>query len=582
MTRLLRRLAQYGDIGWLDYHFADFIAGSDGADPDDVVMLTAAMLSEANRRGDVCLDLVALAGKAMFSSTVIEAADIPAAPDLEDWRARLLASCCVGEPDKRAPLTLQGNRLYLNRFWHYEEAVAGTIRRLLGRDDGADPKQARELFDSLFARSGPLDDDQRSAVLGAAQRSISVISGGPGSGKTSCVVRIIALLLACDSACRVALAAPTGKAAARMMESIRQGMEQLDIDDHIRQAAPVEAQTLHRLLGYRNREFTRSAEHPLSADCVIVDEASMIDLKLMYHLVEALPENARLILLGDRDQLASVAAGSVLGDITGHGYDLDDVTSPVARSVSLLRRNYRFGRDSAIGQLAAQVNSGQAAAAMDRLRRSEAGLHWYAPTAEQVDGAALEWICSAYAAIFDCQDPRQALDVFERSRVLCATNQGPLGVEAVGRLIGEQLLARAGLPTADLYHGLPIMITRNRHELGLFNGDSGILWRDGNGLRACFRDPDGIRLLALNRLPEFTPAWASTVHKAQGSEYDSVLLILPPDADSDVLTRELLYTAVTRARREFRLHAGETAVARSVERLSRRHAGLAAKLGWPS
>ena len=580
MIRLLNRLAQTGDIGWLGYHFAEFIASSEQGRSDDCVVLTAAMLCEANRRGDVCLDLAAATSRPMFSSALVDSDEIPRAPDLAGWRDRLVASSCVGKPGIRAPLTLDGSRLYLNRFWHYEDRVASALGGLLIRGDEADPKSAAQLFDSLFATSGLLDDGQRSAVLGAASRHFSIISGGPGSGKTSCVVRIIALLLARDPACRIALAAPTGKAAARMMESIRQGMERLDIDEQIRRAVPGEAQTLHRLLGYRNRDFSRDAEHPLSADCVIVDEASMIDLKLMYHLVNALSESARLILLGDRDQLASVAAGNVLGDITGHGHDLDSVTAPVAKSVSLLHNNYRFGADSAIGQLADRVNHGQSDAALDMLGRDGRGLSWYPTATEQLDSAAREWICSAYEAIFSSQSPARALDVFEQSRVLCATNQGPLGVDAIGRLIGEQLLSRAGKPAADLYHGLPIMITRNRHELGLFNGDTGILWRETDRLRAAFRDAGGIRLLALNRLPEFTPAWASTVHKAQGSEFDSVLLILPPDADSEVLTRELLYTAITRARRDFRLHAPAAVVERTIARLSRRHAGLASKLGW--
>jgi exodeoxyribonuclease V alpha subunit len=580
MMRLLERLARYGDIGWLAYHFAEFIADSDSAAADDVVLLTAAMLCEANRNGDVCIELGAAAGKPMLPGGIVDAGELPVAPDLAAWRARLLTSSCVAGPDQRAPLTLENDRLYLNRFWHYEHCVADALERLLMRGTDIDRQSVEQLFDRLFATSEALDEGQRDAVLGAASRSFSVISGGPGSGKTSCVVRIIALLLAQNPDCRIALAAPTGKAAARMMESIRQGIQRLDIDESIRRAVPDDAQTLHRLLGYRNREFSRGAGHPLAEDCVIVDEASMIDLKLMHHLVGALSESARLILLGDRDQLASVAAGNVLGDITGHGHDLDATTAPIAKSVSLLSHNYRFGTDSPIGQLAAQVNNGQAAAALEALSRDQVGLHWYQQPGDQLDAAALEWACSAYAAIFDCRDPGQALDVFERSRVLCATNQGPLGVEAVGNQIGERLLASAGLAAADLYHGLPIMITRNRHELGLYNGDSGILWRDGGQLRACFRDSGGIRLLALNRLPEFTPAWASTVHKAQGSEYDSVLLVLSPDAESEVLTRELLYTAITRARLEFRLHSPRAGLMHAVESLSRRHAGLADKLGW--
>ena len=469
-------------------------------------------------------------------------------------------------------------RLYLNRFWHYEDAVAGRIQALLARgDDGAST-----LFTDLFGGADDIDASQKQAVLTAASKPFSVISGGPGSGKTSTVVRILAVLLARDPRCRIALAAPTGKAAARMQDSIHQRLDGLDIDEELRAGFDLEAQTLHRLLGYRGQSFVHGPAHPLAFDCVIVDEASMIDLKLMYHLLLALRPTARLILLGDRDQLASVAAGNVLGDITGHGHAIDAGTAGVAAAVSLLGGNYRFAGDSAIGRLAGHVNRGETDAAIELLAAGGHGLRWWqTPGADTLDPAALEWICAAYLPIFSCRSAAAALDVYEASRVLCATNRGPLGVDVVGQLISAELLSRAGLPAAALYPGLPIMITRNHYSLGLFNGDSGILWRDAGGLRACFRSADGVRAIPVNRLPAYTPAWASTVHKSQGSEFDSVLLVLPADADSEALSRELLYTAVTRARRNFLLQASPTVLSAAIGRLTRRYSGLAARLGWP-
>ncbi|MDH3859323.1 MAG: ATP-binding domain-containing protein, partial [Gammaproteobacteria bacterium] len=285
----------------------------------------------------------------------------------------------------------------------------------------------------------------------------------------------------------------------------------------------------------------------------------------------------------DRDQLASVAAGNVLGDITGHGHARDTRVSPLAASIALLRNNYRFDRDSAIGEMASLVNQGRSTDAIDLLRRNDAGLRWHCESTDQIDAEALAGLYDAYQPIFEQDTPEDALGVYESTRVLCATNWGPCGVESLNSRISSALLARNQMPESDLYCGLPIMITRNHHELGLYNGDTGILWQyPQQGLRACFRDSGGgIRDLAINRLPDFTPAWASSVHKSQGSEFDSVLLILPYDPESEALSRELIYTAITRARQQFILHAAESVVIKAIEKLTRRHSGLAHKLGWP-
>jgi exodeoxyribonuclease V alpha subunit len=367
-----------------------------------------------------------------------------------------------------------------------------------------------------------------------------------------------------------------------MMDSINQRIDHIDMGAAIRDALPTTASTIHRLLGYRQHGYRYHEHHKLAVDCVVVDEASMIDLQLMFHLLTALPATARLILLGDRDQLASVAAGNVLGDITGHGIAVEPASTPLAASIALLRNNYRFDHDSAIGEVAAHVNQGQSKAALELLRRGDRGLRWYADGHDQIPADAMTWLYAAYEPIFDSNSPADALEVYEKTRVLCATNQGPLGVKSLNRMISQAMLARNNLPESNLYAGLPILIKRNHHELGLFNGDTGILWQYSSGLRACFRGSAGdIRDLAVNRLPEFVPAWASTVHKSQGSEFDSVFLVLPSDPDSEALSRELLYTAITRARQQFILHAPDSVVINSIDNLTQRHSGLARKLGWP-
>ncbi len=582
MSRLLYQLARLGDIGWLSFHFAEFIASQSQTSIDDPLCLSAAMLCEANQQGSVCINLAELGGKPMFTSTGIDPDFIPGAVTTAEWCRQLHGSDCVGEPGTVAPMTLDGHRLYLNRFWFYEDFSATTIRQMLARGSAVEQSRADSAYDSMFTSLTGMDRDQKQAVLTAASKSFSVISGGPGSGKTSTVVRILQLLLTLDPECRIALVAPTGKAAARMMDSIRQRVDQLDVAEAGKNALPIEARTIHRLLGYRRHGFEYDENHRLPFDCVIVDEASMVDLKLMFHLLAALPQHARLILLGDRDQLASVAAGNVLGDITGHGHAMEAGSSDLTASIALLRSNYRFGKDTAIGELAELVNQGNSETALELLHQEQRGLRWYADQPERIHSQALSWLYDAYQPVFTSQSAGEALDIYESTRVLCATNQGPLGVEALNQAISSALLARNESPESTLYHGLPIMITRNHHQLGLYNGDTGILWSHKMGLRACFRDAEhGIRDLAINRLPGFTPAWASTVHKSQGSEFDSVLLIMPSDTDSEVLSRELVYTAVTRARKHFILHGSARIMADAIGKLTRRHSGLAQKLGWP-
>ena len=583
MTGLVYSLARSGDISWLSYFFAEFVSRQDGSAIDDLPGLSAALVSEANLAGDVCVELDQYRARPLFNSAQIDAGLIPANLDSADWCASLQKCSCVGGPHENAPLILEGHRLYLGRLWFYEDAAARKIRAMLDDQPTTDPQTIVSQIDALFTTEKAVDEDQKNAVLAAATKKFSVISGGPGSGKTSTVIRILAMLLTQDPTCRIALAAPTGKAAARMTDSLRQRLNHVDSESGSTINLPGEATTLHRLLGYRGNGFNYDEHKRLPVDCVVIDEASMIDLKLMFHLLAALPEHARLILLGDRDQLASVAAGNVLGDITGHGHALDTRINPLAASITLLRKNYRFDRDSAIGELASLVNQGRSTEAIDLLCLDDAGLGWYRESSDQVDAEALTWLYDAYQPIFEQDTPGDALRIYESTRVLCATNWGPCGVESLNARISAALLTRNLMPESDLYSGLPIMITRNHHELGLYNGDTGILWQyQQQGLRACFRDSDGgIRDLAINRLPDFTPAWVSTVHKSQGSEFDSVLLILPDDPESEALSRELIYTAITRARQQFILHAAKSVVINAIENLTRRHSGLAHKLGWP-
>ncbi len=489
MSSLLQRLAHEGDISWLSYYFADFICSRDGATIDSLLAHSAALVSEANLAGNVCVELEHFDGRALFPGNRSDDQRMPRGLPPGEWCAALDSSCCVGTGGQPAPLILEANRLYLNRYWYYEHRVAQKILAMLTLDTINDGARIEAGIKALFADQQDSDEDQANAVRAAASRAFSVISGGPGSGKTSTVIRILAVLLAQSPGYRIALAAPTGKAAARMMDSIRQRLESLQIDSSIKAALPLEARTIHRLLGYRHQGFSYDAKRRLPVDCVVIDEASMIDLKLMYQLLEALPDHAQLILLGDRDQLASVAAGNVLGDITGHGHRGGTQTQAIAAATSLLRSSYRFGHDSAIGELAQQVRVGEATAAIDLLRAAKPGLRWFADAppvdgVEQVNADALAWLSDAYQPIFASDTAAQAIDVYERTRLLCATNRGPLGVDTLNSRLSTLLLARNHRPQAELFAGLPIMITRNFQELGLFNGDVGMLWSFDSELRA--------------------------------------------------------------------------------------------------
>ena len=581
MKALLNQLAQQGEIDWLSYYFAQFISAQAGCDIDDLLGLSAALVSEANLAGDVCIDLDLLQNKPLFHSSRIHIDEIPQPIDSHAWAQHLRDSPVVGDADQKTPLTLHGHRLYLHRYWHYENQVAASIRARLGPSDPVDERALSTQMDALFVDAKAEEQQQRHAVEQAVRQRFSVISGGPGTGKTTTVVKILAALLALKPGSRIALSAPTGKAAARMMASLQTRIDQINIDAKLRALVPTEASTLHRLLGYRQRHFQYGLDHRLPYDYVIVDEASMIDLSLMFHLLQALPDQACLILLGDRDQLASVSAGNVLGDITGHGRSLDQATPELSSAIALLSHSYRFDAAGGIANLAQQVNLGQSHAAISLLEAGDESIRWHISEQEQLDPDCLDWILNAYEGVFEADSAAAALHHFEKTRVLSAINWGPLGVVELNQLISSKMQERHQFAASDAFHGLPIMVNRNHYELGIFNGDTGILWQTANGLVACFAIAEGkLREIRLNRLNDYSPAWVTTVHKSQGSEFDSVLLVLPGDVEAEVLSRELLYTAITRARLGFILHAGRSVITRTIERLTKRPSGLAARLGW--
>jgi exodeoxyribonuclease V alpha subunit len=618
---ILVSLQQNAQLSALSVHFARFIARTAGLDEDHPVVLTAAALSQRNQQGDVCLPLAELAGQALFPQAVL--AESTRAPALQSWCETLLNCRCVGVPGERAPMILDRERLYLHRFWRHETAVAQALLQRLQSPPPIDAEGLQSALTDLFpanaAAVGP-DWQKLASALAVLQRFV-VISGGPGTGKTTTVVKVLSLLLAQQPTLRIGLAAPTGKAAARMVESMRSVRRSLALAPVVQAALPDAASTLHRLLGWQpdlaRYPYRHQRDNPLPLDCLVIDEASMIDLPLMHAVLDALPAEARLILLGDRDQLASVEAGNVLGDMTGHGRVLAcssvmrarlqalgvdaaqalptaQAVAPIQDTIAILRHSHRFAADSGIGRLARLVNAGDAAQALALLEQSSAAqaagapgdLLWLRNSTQprsSVPREALEWALRHYSQYLVQTDVHAALSAFARARILCAAHEGPLGEVEFNRQV-EAALRRQGLLEPDTQgHGTPVMVTANDYELQLYNGDIGLLWRSAQGrLEACFPQLDGkVRRLPAASLPPHDVAWAMTVHKSQGSEFDEVLLVLPTEADSPLLLRELLYTGITRARQRLLLLAGSDAFARSCVSPARRSSGLAARLGWP-
>lgn len=584
-----------------------------GAQPE--LALAAALLSRAQRQGHVCLDLRTVAGRRVNGLPGDEPLEC-VAPALAEWRTRLAALPVVGRPGELTPLVLDDHgRLYLHRFWDYEQRLADHwLRRATAGVPAGDAKRLRLGIERHFGPPAPgAVNWQKVAACAIIESPLVILSGGPGTGKTRTAVAVLALLLEENPGWRVVLAAPTGKAAARLKETLDRTRSELACGEEIRSRLPAEAVTIHRLLGALpdSPRFRWDANRPLELDLLVVDEASMVDLALMAKLVDALPDPARLILVGDPDQLAPVEAGHVFGDLcraaapnvfsagfrqrcaemTGECLPPDPEAAtkpapnaPLTDRFIRLERNYRFGERSGIGQLSRAIRLGDAVRAGEALSAAAAkagvagaDLVWRElPPPRELSKALRALVLEGWGDLGNIRDPAEALARFHQFRVLCAVRQGPYGVEEMNRQ-AEAILAEAGRiqPHRLFYEGRPILVTRNDYAAGVFNGDVGLL-RSGadGGLHAVFQVADGsLRRLPLARLPEHETAYAMTVHKSQGSEFDRVLLVLP-DRDGPLLTRELFYTAVTRARERVEVWVRREMVGRIVGRQIQRGSGL--------
>lgn len=677
---LLDQLHSCAEQGWLrrlDSALAAFMLEQD---PQAVpaLLVSSAILAHMEGRGHTCLALRSIITQPQELLAWPDAAQpalsrlwqhLPA--ELSGWLDGLRASSLVrcvnlkgpagqpGAPDAGQPLVLGGSPaeplLYLRRYWRYESEVASAVLKRVTSSQTLDQALARHWLDRLFeprlapADKGPSDplgtaaevatvDWQKFACAVALRAGLSVITGGPGTGKTYTAARLLALLFAMQAqpaGLRVALAAPTGKAAARLRQSIDASLQELGtrLGSGLELAAFAQrmgaAKTLHALLGARpeTRQFRFHAGNLLDIDIVIVDEASMIHLEMMAALLRALPPGAKLILLGDKDQLASVEAGAVLGDLcwdawAGH-YDLstarfaqsvaaqtlppallaqDALATPLAQQTVMLRTGRRFG--SLIGQLALAVNTGDAQAALNLIANDQSQVLQLAdqPSVASLLGLALTGRAGApggYSSYLawvqdrpagsrtDAQQHlawvKGALQSFEQFRILCAVHDSELGTKSLNQAV-QTALAQAGLisPRGEWYAGRPVMVTRNDPELGVFNGDVGLAL-PGLGpqaaLRVYFLDGEQLRSVGVSRLAHVETAFAMSVHKCQGSEFSHTILVLPQWGEK-LLTRELVYTGITRARHCFTLVQAQAGLLeRAIARPSQRASGLRLRIG---
>lgn len=581
----------------IDLHTGRLLARLDG-NRCAVLPLLATLASWATGQGHTCLPLAAVAD--MLADLGVESRPWQ---DVASLRVQLVQSAMVGQPGEAKPLILDGDQLFLMRHHVWEQQIAQALCRRAARQLPVDAVVARPLLDRLFPlHEAAAIDWQRAAAILALCKPLVIISGGPGTGKTYTVARILALLCGlAPKPLRIALVAPTGKAALRLQESIQQARDGLAA---LSSSLPdIQAQTLHRLLGFQvNRPgFRHHRANPLHLDLLVVDEASMIDVGLMAALMEALPPHCRILFLGDRDQLASVEAGNLFGDLCGTGeigwsarlvesiqpllgtsdvLPVQPLAHPLADSLVLLRTSRRFAADSGIGALAQAINSGEAEAVRRVLAASWMDVAMIDTGHAEQARELRERLLSFLEPLFTADSPESALLALVERRILCGLREGPSGVEGINRLAQMHLRRLRNMgPETQYYVGLPLLITRNDYSLGLFNGDSGVLWPDSQGqLRGWFdQEGGGLRSFSLARLPAWQPAYAMTVHKSQGSEFDQVLLLLPQE-DAPILTRELLYTGLTRARRGLILCGPLDLLLRTTGRRVIRYSGLAGKL----
>lgn len=533
-------------------------------------------------------------------------------PEINRWTEAVKRSAAVGTEGDYKPLVLDAqNRLYLYRYWMYENELIRAIKRKTESAPPAiDERKLKDGLSRLFVKSVSGPDWQKIAAFMALTRRFSLISGGPGTGKTHTVTSILALFLEQNPELQISVCAPTGKAAARIQESITQSVLRLQTKSCLLERIPESANTIHRLLGSRrgSPHFRHNANNKLTSDLIIVDEASMISLALMSRLFQAIRDDAVVILLGDRNQLSSVEAGAVLGDlcdaaqpatfsrkfaescyaVTGEKIpeeqirERKDADDPLVDSVLELQYSYRFEKAPVIGTIASDVNRGDGEGLLRSIEadREKTVTLTHLPPPERLKPFLKQVLEDFYRTLVTAKALPDAFSAFEKHRILCSHRSGRYGVTHINALMEEILQEEdLSLKPGKFYRGRPVIIKQNDYNLKLYNGDTGLVWEDEQGrLKVYFPDRESrFHTCSPARLPRHETAYAMTIHESQGSEFDHVMLILPP-VSSPIFTRELLYTGITRARKSIDLRCDENTLKQAVKNRVARFSGLKSKL----
>ncbi len=583
----------------IDFYLARSITQALGKTDDRLLFFTVMVCSQSLREGHSCLQVSEWAGHSYYENETNNHENDSGFqfPSKKEWCQHL--NTLSISPAAGHPIVYENSRFYFRRYWLFEDELANAIKRFT-RSLTFDEDKAESALNLLF-NSNERVDWQMVSAANALDKQFSIVTGGPGTGKTTTVTKLLITLCEVFSkAFNIKMVAPTGKAAQRLTESIQSAKKSLEgvsgISEISLSSVPQEATTIHRLLGVipNHYEFRYNQRNKLTLDILLVDEASMVDLPLMARLFRALPENARVIFLGDSNQLPSVAAGSVLADIAPvphPGYSVENVrlmnkltgyTLPQSKDnaidyLTTLTKSYRFKEDGGIGRLAKSIIEGQSNISWEQLRQPDNEV--CLSTEVNFSIWLNKLVSSFYLVLHRQKDAASALSEFSKFRILAATRVGEKGVDSINAAIDRYVKRTLGLPANTLfYHACPILITENNYECGLYNGDIGIIWKHEGRLKAAFPDgSDGLCWFSLSRLPKYEFVYAMTIHKTQGSEFNALALVLP-DYISPILSRELLYTGVTRARSTLEINSSKRIWVAGVKKKVSRNSGLYNKL----